>query len=184
MKTILTKSLAALLIAMPLAAAEPGSFLGVKANVEGKASYKDIKGSSTRIKIQTRTLNVEISNFGKEDIPGVKVKWWIFGHTMKDHKLVKLGQGERVVLAPARDGFKFASSKVEATGTRKHKVSSRKRPGKKSRGKKSRTTIKSVPASGKEYYGYAVEIYVGGKLVASIYSQPSFEKELHSKKQT
>jgi hypothetical protein len=179
MNIILSRLLVALLMWSPIFAADPGSFLGVKAKVEGKASYKDVKGSTTRTKTQSRTLKIEVSNLGREDVAATKVKWMIFGHTMKDHKLVELKNGESTVMVPARDKVELSSAEAKVTGTREHTVSSRKR----SRGK-TRTTSKKVQASGEEYFGYAVEVYVSGKLVASEYSQPSLEKELHPEKET
>ncbi|GAA5483926.1 hypothetical protein [Haloferula sargassicola] len=179
MNIILSRLLAALLMGSPIFAADPGSFLDVSAKVEGKASYKDVKGSSTRTKTQNRTLKIEISNLGKEDVPATKVKWTVFGHRMKDHKLVELKSGESTVVVPGRDKVELSSAEVKVTGTREHTVSVRKR----SRGK-TRTTSQKVPASGVEYFGYAVEVYVSGQLVASEYSQPSLEKELHPGKET
>ncbi len=175
MNIFLSRLLVTLLMGAPVFAANPGSSLGVRVKIEGKASYKDVKGSSTRTKTQSRILKIEVSNLGKEEVPATKVKWTVFGHRMKDHKLVELKSGEKSIIVPSEDSVEFSSSEVIASGTREHTVSARKR----SRGK-TRTTSKKVAASGEEYYGYAVEVYLGSKRVAAKYSQPSLEKVLHS----
>ena len=174
MKTLLFNLLASLLMIMPILADQPGPSLGVSVEVEGKAAYRDVKGSSTRTKTQTRKLQIEVSTLAKEDIPGTKVKWTIFGHTLKNHHLVKLKNGENTVTVPGFKKVNISSAELKVTGTREHTVTVRKR----SRGK-TITTLKRVAALGEEYYGYAVEVYLGGKLVTAKYSHPGLEKELH-----
>lgn len=177
MNILLFKLVLFLAFSVPALAAPPESFLRVEATIGGKASYKGVKGSSTRTKTQSRILDIEVSNMGREDVAGIKVVWTIFGHTMKDHKLIELKRGEKTIIVPARDAVEIASPEVKVSGTRRHTVSERK-----GRGKKARVRSKKVPASGEEYYGYAVELYAGGKLVASTYSKPGLEKVLHPAK--
>lgn len=150
--------------------ASPSVNLDVR--IEGKADYK---GAST--KTQSRTLNIKIENYGKDTMPDVNVKWWIFGHNMKGHDLIILKQGESKVVMPPNGKTEVASSEIDATGTREHKVSSRK-----GGGRRGRTSTKTVPASGQEYYGYAVEVYSGNTQIAAEYSKPSFKENLHPSK--
>lgn len=157
---------------LPLAAdgAPPSVNLDVK--IEGKADYK---GSST--KTQSRTLNIKIENYGKETVPDVKVKWWIFGHDMKGHELILIKEGESKVVMPPNGKTDVSSPEVDVTGTREHKVSSRK-----GGGRRGRTSTKTVPASGQEYYGYAVEVFSGNTQIAAEYSKPSIKEDLHPSK--
>jgi hypothetical protein len=169
MKRFTSLTFLVLALGIPLAAdaASPSVDLDVK--IEGKADYK---GSST--KTQSRTLNIKIANWGKAAVTDLKVKWWIFGHNMKDHKLIVIKEGESKTDVPAMGETKVTSPEVKVTGTRKHKVSSRK-----GRGRRSRTSTKTVPASGQEYYGYAVEVYSGQTPIAAYHSKPSIKEYLH-----
>lgn len=161
-----------LTVGIPFAAEGASPSVNVDVKIEGKADHK---GSAT--KTQSRTLNIKIANYGKDAVPGLKVKWWIFGHNMKGHELIILKEGESNVVVPAQGEAKVNSPVVQVTGTREHKVSSRK-----GRGRSSRTSTKEVPASGQEYYGYAVEVYSGNSRIAANYSKPSFKDELHPRK--
>jgi len=157
---------------LPLAAAA-SPFLTVDIKIKGKADYK---GAST--KTQIRTLNVEIGNYNKDAVPDVKVKWWIFGHNMKEHKLIVIKEGESKVVVPAKSDSVFTSPEVKVTGTREHKVSSRKRG---RGGRRGRISTKTIPASGQEYYGYAVEVYSGNIQIAADYTKPSIKEYLYPK---
>ena len=169
MNPLISLTVLFLTFGFPLAAVGASPSVSVDVKIDSKADYK---GSST--KTQSRILKTTISNYGKDAVPDMKVKWWIFGHNMKDHGLVILKQGESKVVVPANGRIEVASPEVTVTGTREHKVSTRS-----GRGKRSRTSTKEVPASGQEYYGYAVEVVSGGNRIAAKYSNPSIEKELH-----
>lgn len=158
-----------LALCLPLALAGASPSLNIDLKLESTADHK---GAST--KTQSRKLTVEIANYANEDVPNLKVKWWIYGHDMKDHnKLVIIEEGESKVAVPARKTVEVVSPEVKITDTREHKVSSRK-----GRGKKSRSSTKTVPASGQEYYGYAVEVYSGDTRIEAEYSKPSIKEEL------
>ena len=169
MKKIASLRCLVFLLSLPLSGVGASPSVKVDVEIEGKADYK---GSWT--KTQSRVLNIAISTSGKDAVPDVKVKWWIFGHNMKDHHLIILKEGESKVVVPATGEIKVASPKVEVTGTREHKISSRK-----GGGRRAGTSVKKVPASGQEYYGHAVEVYSGNALIDAYYSKPSFEKKLH-----
>ena len=171
MKKIVSIRCLVFLLGFTVSGAWASPSLKVDVKIEGKA---DNKGSST--KTQSRILNIAISNYGDDTVPDVKVNWWIFGHDMKDHKPIILKEGESKVVVPAKGEVKVVSPEVKVTGTREHKVSSRK-----GSGRSSRATAKMIPASGQEYYGHAVEVYSGNTLIDAYYSKPSFEKDLHPK---
>lgn len=155
----------------PMAAVGANPSVSVDVKIESKADYK---GSST--KTQSRVLNIKIENYGKDAVQDLKVKWWIFGHNMKGHELIVLKEGESKVIVPANGKIEVASPEVKVTGTREHKVTSRK-----GGGRRGRVSTKSVPASGQEYYGYAVEVSSGDTQIAAEYSKPSLKEELHPK---
>lgn len=142
-----------LAVGLPLAADGAIPHVGVDVKISNKADFKDIKGSSSKTKTQSRILTTTLSNFNKDAVPDVQVKWWIFGHNMKDHGLIILKQGESKVVVPSNGRIEVASPEITVTGTREHNVSTRS-----GRGRRSRTSTKEVPASGQEYFGYAVEV--------------------------
>lgn len=166
-----TKLLPTLIFAfsLPLAAAERQPGVKAEVKIEGKA---DFKGAAT--KTQSRILTTTLANYDKDAVPDVKVKWWIYGTGMKDNNLIVIKKDESTVTVPAKEEVAVASPEVKVSGNREHKVNSRK-----GRGRNSRTSTKSVPASGYQYYGYAVEVYVGDILIKSEYSKPSIKEDLH-----
>jgi hypothetical protein len=172
MSSLISITILIISLGFPLVALGASPSVNVDVKIEGKADHK---GSAS--KTQSRTLNIKIANYGKDAVPDMKVKWWIFGHNMKGHELIILKDGESKVGLPANGKIDVASPEVKVTGTREHKVTSRK-----GRGRSSRASTKTVPASGQEYYGYAVEVYSGNTQITAEYSQPSFKKELHPTK--
>lgn len=145
--------------------------LNMKVDAEGKA---DITGKDA--KTQTRTLKIALSNTGKEVITGATIKWMVFGHNMKDHHLVQVKSGEIRKDLPAGITVEVSSERLKISGVREHSVRSRS-----GSGRRARTTFKKVPASGQEYYGYAVQVFDREKLLAETYSQPSFKKLINPK---
>lgn len=158
----------------------------VSVEVDGRTSYKNVKGSSTRTKTQSRTLGIEVSTLAKEEISGVKVKWKVFSHSLKDRSLVELDGGESTVKIPAFGKKEITSKEVKVTGTREHIVNTQSRRGGQGGGGGGRARVQSkkVAASGEDYHGYAVEVYVGGELVATKYSHPALERELQGEKKS
>lgn len=152
----------------------PFTSVRLEAKIEGKASYAEGKSES---KTQIRKIVAEISNTSDKAIEGAVMKWVICGHEMKDHKNLKvIKQDEEKISIAANDSKVVETEEVKITGNRDYKVTSRSR----SKGsRKSRSKTTTVPASGEDYYGYAVEVFIGGELVASYYSKPSIEKDMH-----
>ena len=160
-----------LLVTSNLGAGIVDSQVNLKVDADGKADYT---GKSS--KTQSRSLNITLSNTGKETITGATIKWTVFGHTMTDHKLVTIKSGQSIKDLPSGAVTEFSSERLEISGVREHSVKSRT-----GRGRRARTTFKKVPASGHEYYGYAVQVYHKEKLLAESFSQPSIEKLLKPK---
>jgi len=144
-------------------APELDSRITLKVDAEGKADY-----SGKDAKTQTRVLNITLSNSRTDKITGATIKWTIYGHTMAGHQLVLIKSGSMNKDLPVREPVHAASAMVKISGIREHSV--RTTSGK---GRNVHVTLKKVPASGHEYYGYAVQVFDRGKLLAESYSQPS-----------
>ncbi|MGJ8632311.1 MAG: hypothetical protein ACSHX7_00155 [Luteolibacter sp.] len=153
---------------------ETNHSLRMEAKIEGKATYDRGKSKS---KTQTRKIEVTLTNTSQNALDGAVVKWVIYGHDMKNHQKLKvIKEGEEKTSIPANDRKVVETAETKITGNREYKVTSKSRS--KSGGKsRSKTTV--VSASGEDYYGYAVKIYTDGRLVASYYSKPSIEKDMH-----
>lgn len=158
----------------------PITSVRLETKIEGKASYAQGKSES---KTQIRKIVTEISNTSDKAMDHTVMKWAIYGHDMKSEKLKVIKEGEEKTSIPANDSEVVETAEVKMSGNREYKVTSRSRGnshGNSGGGRgKSRTKTTTVPASGEDYYGYAVEVFVGGELVASYYSKPSIEKDMH-----
>lgn len=137
--------------------------LGLQVESKGKTDYGAARSES---KTQVRTVSATVSNTGKSDMSSVEVRWAIYGKTMDGNKLVEITSGAETKNVPAGASIVFESREVSISGAREHAVAS---------GGGRRKRYKDVPASGERYYGYAVEVFIGGKMVLSRYEQPSIK---------
>jgi CCR4-NOT transcriptional regulation complex NOT5 subunit len=152
--------------------AEPVSHhISMKVSLDSASDFKNIAGSSDKSKRQTRQLSVTLDNRDKEQVKDVSVKWAIYARKMQDHKLVTVKQGTVKTQIGALEATTVKSDQVTIKGTPKHSVTTRKTV----RGKVQAST-KHIPATGEEYYGYAVEVYAGATLIDEVYSQPSLRR--------
>lgn len=142
------------------AAPEPRNF-GLKIKVDGKAAYDNDTIT------QTRKLLVSLSLAGKEPAPKLVVKWTIYGHSRKDHSLVKLKDGEINTSLEGGKSIELSTPEISIKGEREHSVST---------GTGRRRKPKKVPASGDEYYGYAVVVTRDSTVVAEAYSRSDLKK--------
>lgn len=138
---------------------------GLRVKLEGKAEYGEGRSES---KIQYRSLVVDVSNSTKTDMPAVEVRWAIYGKTMDGNTLKEISSNSETRQIPAGQTVTLQTPELGIEGARKHAVAS---------GGGRRKKFKEVPASGERYYGYAVELLVGGRVVASDYSQPSLKNQ-------
>lgn len=145
----------------------------LETKIEGKATYDRGKSES---KTQTRKIEVTITNTSQNALNGAVVKWAIYGHEMKDHQLQVIKSGEEKTTILANDDKVVETPEITITGNREYKVTSKSRSRSGGRGRPKTT---AVPASGEDYYGYAVEVFADGHLVTSYYSKPSIEKDMH-----
>lgn len=150
--------------------AEAVPHVTVKVTVESTNDYTKIGGSSEKSKKQTRQLNVTLGNNDKDQPANLTVKWAIYSHTMKDHKLTTSGQGTETAKVEPFKTVTVHCAKVTITGTPEHSQAS------KTSGKgKAPATAKRIPATGDEYYGYAVAVYAGATLIEETASHPSLK---------
>ena len=152
---------------------ETNHSLRMEAKIEGKATYDRGKSES---KTQTRKIEVTLTNTSAKAMESTVVKWAIYGHDMKSKQLKIIKSGEEKTSVPGNDSKVVETAETKVTGNREYKVTS-KSGGRSSGRSRSKTAV--VPASGEDYYGYAVEVFADGQLVASYYSKPSIEKDMH-----
>ncbi len=154
----------------PLLAGPVLPHVTAKVAVEDSNDYKDLPGTSEKSKVQRRQLHVTLDNRDKEGAKDVLVKWTIYAHKMDNKKLVVAKQGSvKAKLEPLKT-LTVESDKVVIRGTPEHTETIRRRVR-----DRIQTSSKHHEASGEEYYGYAVEVFVGAVLVDEIYSQPSLK---------
>ena len=153
--------------------ADPVPHITVKVTVDSSTDYKKITNSNERSRKQTRQLNVSLGNNDKDLPANLTVKWAIYSHTLKDHKLTTSGHGTEIAKVEPFKTVTVNSAKVTIEGTPEHSVITTKNSG---RGKgNAQVNAKRNPATGAEYYGYAVAVYAGSTLVEEIASQPSIK---------
>lgn len=143
-----------------LSAAPNPRDLGLKVKVDGKASYDNDAIT------QTRKLLFGLSLAGTETAPDLVVKWTIYGHSRRDQKLVTIKAGEVKAALASGKSVDLTTPEILVKGVREHSKSS---------GSGRRKKSVKVPASGEEYFGYAVKVYSGSTLLAEAYSQPSLK---------
>jgi len=141
-----------------------------KVEVDNSTDFKNIAGSTARSKEQKRQLSVTLDNRDKEPATDVTVKWAIYAHKMDTNKMVTVKEGSLKARIEALSTTSVKSDKVVIKGTPKHAVVTKKTV----RGKVE-TSTKNEPATGEEYYGYAVAVYAGSVLIEELSSQPSLK---------
>lgn len=158
---------------LPARAEQPVHHITARVAVESSNDYQKIKGSSDRSKKQERQLVITLDSRDK-DSTGVTVKWTIFGHAMKDNKLLTLGDGSAKVTLEGMKTATVKSDVIRISGTPKHAVTTVVN----GRGKNpDKTHTEKKPASGEEYYGYIVQVFAGAQLLEEIASQPSLKSK-------
>ena len=158
---------------LPARAEQPVHHITARVAVESSNDYQKIKGSSDRSKKQERQLVITLDSRDK-DSTGVTVKWTIFGHAMKDNKLLTLGDGSAKVTLEGMKTATVKSDVIRISGTPKHAVTTVVN----GRGKNpDKTHTEKKPASGEEYYGYNVQVFAGAQLLEEIASQPSLKSK-------
>ena len=131
-------------------------------------------------KTQEKALKIFVTNGSGADIHNLSVKYYFFGHDVRDHEAEILDKGESPVSVKARATATVETSAVKAKATEEHLVAGR--GGFKSSNKKGsgfNNNAKKVEATGEKLTGYGVQVFDGNKLVADCFSEPSL-KELIS----
>lgn len=156
---------------LPALAEQPVHHITARVAVESSNDYQKIKGSSDRSKKQERKLVIALDSRDK-DPTELTVKWTIFGHAMKDNKLLKLGDGNEKVTLEGMKSATVKSDTIRISGMPKHSVTTVVKGNGKNPDK---THTEKKPATGEEYYGYKVQIFAGPQLLEEISSQPSLK---------
>ena len=120
-------------------------------------------------KTQEKSLKIFVTNGTAQDIANLTVKYYFFGHGLKEHESEVMEKGERPVSVKARLTEMVETPAVTATAIEKHSTGA----GGKSKGK---AKAKSVAASGEKLTGYGVQVVGAGKVLADYFSEPSFRE--------
>ena len=126
--------------------------------------------------MQHRSLTIKLSNNSAEPFDRLMVKYFFLGHDMKDHNVTVLKQGERKSSIPPRGSDTVESEDATSTYTEAHTEVTKAR----GKGGKSKPGSKKIPASGKKFTGYAVQILNGSKIEAEYYSEPSYKAKVQA----
>ncbi len=164
MKHIITSMLAVFAIISTASAIQPISDVRIDATSKGESDYGG-KGAKT----QKRRIEIQLTNTAASKIESASIHWVIYGRDMKDRDLVKIESGEVIKEIPASSTVNLETPWVDMKSQRETKVASLGGRG----GRVGRAKVKKIPASGSQYYGYAVMLHEGGKFVASKFSHPS-----------
>ena len=159
------KSLAFLPALLALAFAAHAEVSPLRMRVE-QVNKTDTEKSA---KTQKRSLKVTVSNSAKQDFSGLKLKYTTFVRDMKNKDLLILDEGEKSADVKAMGNEIVETPTVTASSVEEHYE------GKMGKGGKS--SGKKVPASGYKMYGYGVQLFEGGKLVAEEFNPPSLKEE-------
>jgi hypothetical protein len=156
---------------LPALAEQAAHHITARVAVESSNDYQKIKGSSDRRKKQERKLVITLDSRDK-DPTELTVKWTIFGHAMKDNKLLKLGDGNEKVTLEGMKSATVKSDTIRISGTPKHSVATVVKGNGKNPDK---THTEKKPATGEEYYGYKIQVFTGAQLLEEVASQPSLK---------
>jgi len=140
--------------------------------MDSSNEYKDIAGSSSKSKVQSRQLRVTLDNRDQEAANDVSVKWAIYARTMDGNKLVTAGQGTETAKVGALQKTTVKCDRITIKGTPKHSVTTVKND---RRNGRSNITTRKQPGSGEDYYGYVVKVFAGPALLDEFYSQPALK---------
>ena len=119
-------------------------------------------------KTQEKVLKIFVTNGSAADINNLSVKYYFFGHGVKDHEAEILDKGERAASVKAHATETVETPAAKAITTEAHSEKSGKKKG---GGKK-------VAASGERLTGYGVQVFDGTKLVADYFSEPSLREKV------
>ena len=123
-------------------------------------------------KTQEKSLKIFISNTSTGDLGNLTVKYYFFGHGVKDHESEVVDKGEKTTSVKARETVTVESASVKATAVEKHAEAVRNSGNKKT---KSNKPPKIVQASGEKLTGYGVQVLSDGKVIADYFSEPSLK---------
>ena len=125
-------------------------------------------------KTQEKALKIFVTNGSAADINNLTVKYFFFGHSVKDHEAEILEKGERTASVKARMTETVETPVVKASSTEAH---SEAKKGKGQNAKKGNQAGKKVAATGEKLTGYGVQVFESGKLLADYFSEPSLREK-------
>ena len=113
-------------------------------------------------KTQEKALKVFVSNGSAAELTNLNVKYFYFGHDVRDHESAILERGERKASVKARATEIVATPAKKATMTEAHYAKKKK-----------------IEATGEKLTGYGVQVFGDeGKLLAEYFSEPSLKAKV------
>jgi hypothetical protein len=137
--------------------------------------------SSNRAKhTQSKALKAYISNAATKDSPGLRVKYFYFGKSLKTGEISIIRQGEEKVDVKGNGTATVEAPEVEAVyneehGKRVDGKGGRGAPSGNVSGNQNNVRYKKVEAGGTKLTGYGVQVYSGNQVVAETFSEPSLK---------
>ena len=117
-------------------------------------------------KTQEKSLKIFVTNGSATDLNNLSVKYYFFGHDVRDHEAELLDRGERPASVKARATEIVETPAAKASATEAHSVKGKGKGG----GKK-------VAATGEKLTGYGVQVFSGEKMLAEYFSAPSLKEK-------
>jgi len=127
---------------------------------------------------QSKALKVHISNGSAADVPGLRVKYFYFGRSLKGGEISILKQGESKANVASHDSITVEVPDIESAYTEEH---GKRVGGKGGRGAprpQKHVRYKDVEATGTKLIGYGVQVFFANKLVAESFSEPGLKSNV------
>jgi hypothetical protein len=165
--------LAALFVAVPVQGVEVSPITVRVEQTSGNAS------SGFR-HTQRKALKVYVSNTATSDSPGLRVKFFYFGKSLKAGDTTILQQGERKADVKTHATVTVETPEIESVYTEEHgqpvdRKGGRGAPRGNYLGHQKIVRYKTVEATGRKVTGYGVQVFSGNLLVAEAFSEPSLK---------
>ncbi len=123
---------------------------------------------------QEKSLKISLSNTTNADIGNLKVKYYFFGHNVKDHEAEVLDKGEKTTSVKAHDTSIVETATVKASAVEKHAEAAPKKGAKKT----AKPQAKVVQPSGEKLTGYGVQVISNGSVITDYFSEPSLKDKV------
>lgn len=153
----------------------------LEVRIVGSDSHDRIRGSTAVEHNQKKQLAISVSTVAREALPGLTVKWFVFGRDAATDRVSVLRSGQSKLNLTALGSQVVKSDEIKADYTPEHSVVSRIRgrgTGSRSAG---RVSVKKVAGEGDKFIGYGVQVLQGSRVVAETFDPSSMKENVTSK---